>query len=199
MFTVNHLQRPDLLHAVSFSLQAGECLCISGESGSGKTLLLRALADLDPNQGEVLLNDRSREQYLADEWRARVTLVASDSQWWSDTLADHFQRVDYSLLAEFGFARSIMDRDVRQLSGGERQRLAIARAICIEPDVLLLDEPTANLDEKNTRRVEDILLHIAKDHVLGLVWVSHSQAQIRRVADKVCWMESGRLRAVNNA
>ena len=196
MLIVNHLQRPGLLHAVSFSLRPAECLCITGESGSGKSLLLRAIADLDPNQGEVSLHNRPREQYAADEWRARVTLVPVDSQWWAETVAEHFLRVDMSLLAEFGFARSVMDKPVRQLSGGERQRLAIARAICIEPDVLLLDEPTANLDEKNTRRVEDIVMQIVKDHAVALLWVSHSQPQVQRIADQVWKMDSGQLRMI---
>ncbi len=168
---------------VSFELAAGECLCLSGPSGVGKTLLLRALADLDLNEGEVLLDGRRRETWPPAEWRSRVMLVPSESYWWAPTVGDHFARRDERLLEALGFGPAVMDWRVERLSSGERQRLAVARALVRAPRVLLLDEPTANLDPESTARVEAVLGACRRDTAAGMLWVSHSQAQIRRVAD----------------
>ena len=172
------------LPPLSFGLAAGECLGISGPSGVGKTLLLRALADLDPNEGEVLLEGRPRRDWPPAAWRRQVMLVPSESFWWASTVGEHFSRIDESLFDALGFPAGVAGWRVERLSSGERQRLAVARALVREPRVLLLDEPTANLDADNTVRVERVLDAYRRDQGAGLVWVSHSWEQLQRVADR---------------
>ncbi|MCS3763089.1 ABC-type iron transport system FetAB ATPase subunit [Bradyrhizobium centrosematis] len=88
MLTVSGLKR---LHiAVSFDLQDGECVALQGPSGVGKTLLLRSIADLDPNEGAVKLDGTPREAVFAPAWRKQVTYLAAEPGWWSDIVQEHF-------------------------------------------------------------------------------------------------------------
>jgi phosphate-transporting ATPase len=89
MLSVRDLHRPNLLDA-SFELADGECIAVRGASGAGKTLLLRAIADLDPCEGSVELDGASRDLVAAPEWRAKVTYVPAEAGWWAETVAGHF-------------------------------------------------------------------------------------------------------------
>jgi ABC-type multidrug transport system ATPase subunit len=146
-----------LIGPVSFDIAAGECVALMGASGAGKSLLLRAIVDLDPNTGNVRVGDRVRSDMPASEWRKLVALVPAESGWWADRVGDHFPSTSDSTasIEALGLADSL-EWEVSRLSTGERQRLAIARALCRKPEVLLLDEPAASLDEEATRRVEDL-------------------------------------------
>ncbi len=184
LLTVTHLQRQGLLPPVSFNLEAAETLCLSGSSGVGKTVLLRAIADLDPNQGEVSFNGKPRESWPAAEWRRKVMLVPSESYWWAPRVGDHFESADITALEKLGFTESVLGWEVARLSSGERQRLAVLRALSFSPMVVLLDEPTANLDEENIQRLEKFLRAYQEKHQAALLWVSHSEVQRRRVASR---------------
>ncbi|MDZ7811294.1 MAG: ATP-binding cassette domain-containing protein [Arhodomonas sp.] len=136
-------------------VEAGERVALSGPSGSGKTRLLRALADLDPWQGRLSLDGVDALAMPAPRWRASVMLVPSESAWWADRVGEHFPtRPDEDTLRGLGFDAEVMDWPVARLSSGERQRLALLRAAVRGPRVLLLDEPTANLDHSNVAAVE---------------------------------------------
>src|SRR5512143_140110 len=97
MLQVQNLQRPGL-SPVSFELSAGECIAVQGPSGSGKSLLLRAIADLDPNQGQLRLNGLAREGMTGPAWRRQVTYVPTESGWWSDRVGEHFADWERALL-----------------------------------------------------------------------------------------------------
>jgi len=174
-----------ILRHVSLKIAGGECVCLSGASGSGKTRLLRAIADLDPNEGTVQLDGVERAHMSGPEWRRRVTYVPAESRWWGETVAAHFPspELDRAALQALGLDGSISERVPAMLSSGERQRLALLRAAALEPTVVLLDEPTSNLDEENTGRVEHWLGTLRSSGV-ALLWVSHQPRQIDRVADR---------------
>ena len=175
-------------------LQAGECVCLSGPSGSGKTLLLRAIADLDPHQGTAYLEGAACVSMRPYEWRRQVGLLPAESFWWSDRVGDHFPDGDAEpWLERLGFTPGVMDWNVARLSSGERQRLALARLLVRGPRVLLLDEPTANLDPDNGGRVEGLLADYRRERGAGLLWVSHDPKQIARVADRHMGIRDGRL------
>lgn len=178
----------------NFQLDAGECMVLCGVSGSGKTRLLRALADLDPNQGKVMLEGRLREQFSPSEWRASLAYVPADTAWWGQTVGEHFkQSPALSAPLGLGLDSTVMQWEVRRCSSGERQRLGLLRALAMQPRVLLLDEPTANLDSANGLAVEALLADYQRQHRAGILWVSHDENQRRRVAQSGFEIRAGQL------
>ena len=178
---------------VSLSVAGGECLAIMGASGSGKSLLFRAIADLDPNHGDVSLNGRSREEMPAYEWRRQVSYVPAETGWWADRVGDHFGADgDLEDLLETVDLKNALGWDVNRLSTGERHRLGIVRALQTGPSVLLLDEPTASLDADMTAAVESLIKQqLARD--VCVLLVSHDPEQAKRIADRSMRMRGGRL------
>jgi len=193
MLQITGLRTP-LIGPMDLTVAAGECVAILGPSGSGKSLLLRAIADLDPGEGTVRLGDRDRNGMPAPDWRRLVGLVPAESGWWADRVADHFlPGPDVAPLLEAVGLPEALGWEVARLSTGERQRLALARALAVGPQALLLDEPTAALDADATTRVERLIAERRADGVPVLL-VTHDPAQARRLATCCFSMEHGRLR-----
>ena len=193
MLTVRDLSRPGL-EPVSFELETGECVALQGPSGAGKTLLLRALADLDPSEGRVDLDGTERSSVTGPEWRRRVTYVAAEPGWWAETVGDHF--ADWAAAEALRKALLLSEiertRSVQSLSTGERQRFAIIRALLLEPSVLLLDEPTGPLDDDATSAVEAQMAEARKNGT-AIFWVTHDRAQAERVAERVLMISDGEV------
>jgi ABC-type iron transport system FetAB ATPase subunit len=166
----------------SLCIEPGECVSLSGASGSGKSLLLRAIADLDTHQGLVLLNGTPCESIAAPQWRRQVALLPVESQWWQDEVGAHFESDECPYLEPLGFSSDALGWQVSRLSSGEKQRLALARALMHRPSVLLLDEPTASLDAKATAAVEQLVADYRRDSNAAVLWVSHDPQQAARVA-----------------
>lgn len=175
-------------------MTGGQCVGISGPSGSGKTRLLRAIADLDVHEGQVALDGVARERFRPSDWRRRVGLLPADNHWWLERVVDHVREVDEEALERLGLEQDLLVQPVARLSSGERQRFALLRLLANRPTVLLLDEPTANLDAHSAARVEELLARYQKDAGAGVLWVSHDLEQIRRVASRRFRMEHGQLR-----
>jgi ABC-type iron transport system FetAB ATPase subunit len=179
---------------VSLDVAAGECVAVMGASGAGKSLLLRAIADLDPNDGDVALNGITRNAIPANVWRRQVALVPAESGWWADIVSEHFIAAppDMGLLDALGLGPESLDWAVARLSSGEKHRLAILRALSLRPKALLLDEPTASLDETATERLEAVLRQQNADGIPVLL-VTHDAAQAERLAACVITMAGGRI------
>lgn len=178
---------------VDLALGAAECVGVSGPSGCGKTRLLRAVADLDPHGGDCSLKGTDCSAMKAHDWRRQVSLLTADSRWWAETVGEHFPVNDPRLLERLGFDETVLAADVNRLSTGERQRLALARLLCRKPRVLLVDEPTANLDEANRDAVESLVADFRRSDGIGVLWVSHDAAQLERVADRHFLIRGGRM------
>ncbi len=193
--TVQNLTHPGL-GPISLSLDHGECIAVRGPSGGGKTLLLRAVADLDPNTGTVLLGALDREAMPAPQWRQRVSYVPTEPGWWANSVGEHFPdwSVASPLVEALGLPVDCDSWTVQRLSTGERQRLGLIRALVQEPDILLLDEPTSGLDTEATDAVEIMIAEIRRDRGTGAVWVTHDGAQAERVATRQMTIENGQCR-----
>jgi tungstate transport system ATP-binding protein len=188
-------------------IQRGEVLTLVGPSGAGKSTLLRLLNFLEPPTSGQIDFEGARfdaETPVGLAQRRRVTTVFQRPALLRMSVRDN---VAYGLRLR-GEARAAerADEALRQvgllefarggagtLSGGEAQRVALARALAIAPDVLLLDEPTANLDPANVRLIEAAVLEHRRTRGCTCVWVTHNLAQARRVADRVGLMLEGQL------
>jgi putative ABC transport system ATP-binding protein len=190
--------RSALAGPFDLALDPGACAAITGPSGSGKSLLLRMIADLDPNEGQVRLGDTDRAGMAATDWRKRVTYVAAESGWWADAVAEHFESRDRPaarLLADrLGLKAELLDGSVSRLSTGEKQRLALMRALLLGPAVLLLDEPTSALDDAAIERAEAVLRERMVQGT-SIVMVTHDIRQAQRLALQHYRMSSGRMEA----
>lgn len=200
MFKVIEVGVAERLSPVSFSLQPGEVRLVTGKSGSGKSVLLRALADLDPHNGAVSLDEMQQSKTAAPLWRQNVMWFSAETAWWLDTVGEHFKplpsknaktaennaknhQVWLNLsLKSLHLELDILQKLCRECSSGEKQRLALLRGLSVKPRVLLLDEITANLDDETAQAVEAFVLDYVQQHQACALWVSHDMTQQARLA-----------------
>jgi tungstate transport system ATP-binding protein len=197
----------EVLQIEALDIRRGEVLALVGPSGAGKSTLLRLLNFLEPpSQGTITFRDerfgQGSDMPLA--LRRRVTTVFQRPHLLNRSVAANVQyglrlRGDgnsrgrvAATLEQVGLA-GIAQQRARTLSGGEAQRVALARALVIEPDVLLLDEPTANLDPYNVGLIEQIITQANRESGTTIVLVTHNVFQARRLADRVALMLDGRI------
>ncbi len=193
------------IHSLSFlewsqldvSIGSGEVVCLLGDSGSGKSLLLRAIADLVVNEGDVSLSGERREQFAPPEWRKRVGYLSAEILWWEESVDLHFLAPpNREALEKMNLPKDAGSWPPSRLSMGERQRLGILRMLDRTPAALLLDEPTANLDEKSSVVVENRLLDYIAEKSAPTLWVTHSKEQAQRVGNRILEMKDRSLREV---
>ena len=184
---------------MSFIVDSGKCLGLSGQSGSGKTLLLRAIADLDLNHGEVSIKDKKRSSFSGPNWRKKIGYLPAESICLHSSVCQHFDYAENFSPEDFGFSdASIIESEVDKLSSGEKQRLALARLLSGLPEVLLLDEPTANLDPHNTNLVEELVNDYRNTHGAAVIWVAHNESQLVRVSQTRLLMKNKSLLSNEN-
>lgn len=200
---------------VSFSVAAGGVFTVLGPSGSGKSTLLRCLDRLvEPSAGRVLLDGRDATELPVQELRRRVGMVFQTAALFDGSVLDNVlygprlrgDRAECAaadadaahaqaegLLRRVGLPAAFCDKPVTELSGGEAQRVSLARALANEPEVLLLDEPTAALDPTASQVIENLLVQLAADTDLTFVFVTHNLAQARRIGDHGLLLVDGRV------
>lgn len=191
-----------LVNGLNFSLEAGPLSVFLGPNGSGKSLTLRMCHGLlQPTSGKVTWHGRSTSneglRYQAMVFQRPVllrrTVIGNMSYALGLAGISRSQRVVLSTeaLKRTGLS-GLAKRMARRLSGGEQQRLALARAWALTPQVLFLDEPTANLDPAATRQIEDIIRAMHSDGT-KIVMTTHDIAQARRLADEILFLHHGEL------
>jgi tungstate transport system ATP-binding protein len=191
------------LMGVSLRIEAGERVALVGANGSGKSSLLRTLHGLvPPTQGQVQQAPGVRQAMLFQ--RPHLLRLSALNNVALGLWLDRTRGLSWAaakVLALQALERvgllSVAQQNGRQLSGGQQQRLALARAWARQPDVLLLDEPTASLDPHAKREVEALMAEFAcaPDRPLTLVWASHNLGQVKRLATRVIYMEFGQVMA----
>ena len=188
----------EILHGVELSVEDGEFVSVMGESGSGKSTLLSVLAgNLRPDAGRVLLGERElsamSERELArlrcteigfvyQSFNLIPTLRADENILLPNYLARADVREGKKKMAELAERLSIshvLSSFPEELSGGERQRVAIARALLYSPSILLMDEPTGNLDSASTEKVMTLLAELNRELSLTMIQVTHSELTAR--------------------
>jgi tungstate transport system ATP-binding protein len=187
--------RVQALQSLNFSIAQGESVALVGANGSGKSTLLRLMQGLlAPTQGSIYQSDLKRQAFVFQKpWMLRTTVLANVAMaaWlrgrkWRDAkqaAAVALQQVDLADLAE---------RPARTLSGGQQQRLSFARACVSQPQLLLLDEPTASLAPASKRELEQ-LMALFKSQGMTLVFASHNLGQVKRLASRVIALDQGRV------
>ncbi len=205
-----HYGRRQILAGVDFGLRAGQCVLLRGENGAGKSTLLRILAGMErPDHARVTIDGVSRR------WRRYRRQLLDDCIYLHQTPYLFEGSVRYnlnyplrgprdlraqSIREALGWSglNELADSPVHQLSGGERQRLALARAWLRRPKVMLLDEPTTNMDQGCRRRTVQLLQALKREGVALLV-TSHEPAHFAAVADGMFELAAGRLDRVSLA
>jgi ABC-type polar amino acid transport system ATPase subunit len=209
MVTVNNITVRSgdqiILRDLSLSFVPGTITTIIGDSGAGKTTLLKSVVGLVPiTAGTIMINGKSLQEFLPQQRAKEIGCVFQDFNLFPHLtvlencidplrvhgIAYHDARTQaLTVLKELGMA-TYQDRYPSQLSGGQQQRVAIARALCLNPRVLLLDEPTASLDPVNTDLLIGILKTLAQR---GLTVVVSSQDMdfVRKIIDRAYFMQAG--------
>jgi phosphate transport system ATP-binding protein len=212
-----HYGAKQAVNEVSLSIHQGEVLALIGPSGCGKTSLLRTLnrlTELTPSaarSGEILLDGRDVHELQDTHLRARISMVFQQPNPFPMSIFDNVafalreqsrkrprrRQIEPQVIDALKRAglyeevREDLDSPALRLSGGQQQRLCIARAIAMQPEVLLMDEPCSALDPISTAAIERLIGELRRD--LAIVIVTHNLAQARRVADKVAFMYLGDL------
>lgn len=184
---------PELLKPFDIHVAKGETVTLSGPSGSGKSLFLRAVADLDPHQGIAASDGKVCDEINPQEWRRHVGYLPAESHWWAATVQEHFLHKHPKRLEKLGLPDESMQWQISRLSTGERQRLAVMRVLDRNPQVLLLDEPTANLGSAHAHQMEECINQYRNETGAAVLWVSHDPRQQERVGDRHFIIQDGSI------
>jgi len=204
--------RETILKKVNASFEMGKVYTIIGQSGAGKSTLLSLISGLDTcKEGDIYYNGENLRELNRDEYRSKsvgvifqgYNLLLNSTAVYNITLSMNVSGSDvkgrrakkdyaYGLLDRVGIDRETADRKILKLSGGEQQRVGIARALSHNPDVIIADEPTGNLDTVTEDEILDILTSLAYDENKCVIIVTHSE-NVTSIADEIWCIENGIL------
>ena len=202
----------NVLNEINATFESGKVYTIIGQSGAGKSTLLSLISGLDVcKEGEIVFGGNNLRKLDRDEYRAKsvgvifqgFNLLLNSTAVYNITLSMNISDSDiktrkakkeatYALLDKVGIDRETADRKILRLSGGEQQRVGIARALSHNPDVIIADEPTGNLDTETENAVLDILTRLAHEDSKCVIIVTHSE-NVTAIADEVFGIKAGLL------
>jgi putative ABC transport system ATP-binding protein len=206
MFRFQNVIYKDIINIKSLTIPSNKIVCITGESGGGKTTLLKLLNKMiSPDSGEILYLDTPLEELDSITLRRKVVMLPQNPAIYNGTIRDNLliglkfseksMENDERLVSSLKSARlnKDLDESVDNLSGGEKQRLALARVLLLNPDVYLLDEPSASLDEETERIIIENLVAECKKNTKSFIMVTHSNKITTTYADLVIRIDKGKF------
>ncbi len=197
-----------LLNDISFSLTAGESITLTGITGAGKSTLFRLINRLsEPTNGQVLLNGKNYRSIPPTALRQRVMLVAQEPKLLGMKVRSalayplQLQALDpeeitqriVTITEQLEIPADWFDRTELQLSAGQKQIISIARGIITQPQVLLLDEPIANLDLTTAERIFKTIYNITRSQQIGTIVINHQLELAAKFSDRLLYLQAGKL------
>ncbi len=206
MFSIEQVTYKNILSVPKLTIQEKEITCIVGESGSGKTTLLRMLNHLiSPDQGSITFQNEDLMDMDPIELRRKVVMLPQTPVIFQGTLRDNLEiglrfsdktppsEKELEETLERVKLRKKLDENAQNLSGGEKQRLALGRILLMEPEVLLLDEPSSALDDETESLIIQTFVDYAKMYNKTLIMVTHSKALAKKFADRILQVRGGEV------
>ena len=210
-YRYNDAEKDDyVLKNINYEFDKGKVYAIKGKSGSGKTTLLSLISGLEKiNEGKIYFNDQDLSKCDLDKYRSRDIGIIFQSY----NLLPHLTAIEnvilsmdinhldikdkkkeaIKLLESVQISEKEGERRVLKLSGGEQQRVAIARSLSYNPEIILADEPTGNLDKDNEEGIIELLTKLAHEDKMCVIIISHS-SRVKEAVDRVYYLENGKLK-----
>ena len=199
----------EVLNNLNLQIEANKLTCLLGGSGCGKTTILRLIAGLEiPKSGKIIIENKiatENEQIIIPPHKRNTGFIFQDLALWphftvykniafglTERKNKNVKEKVFDMLKFFGL-QDHTDKYPHQLSGGQKQLVAIARSLVLEPKILLMDEPLANIDVKLKRRILEYIENLKKKFNLTIVYVTHDHKEAFAIADKIIVMDTGRI------
>ena len=181
-------ERQIVVDGISFNVKPGEIICLTGPSGCGKTTLLKIAAGLIIPKSGIIQNNFNLTSYVFQEprllpWRTCLENISFGLKV-NKIPVEKRRYIAFNLAKELGIAQAV-NQYPHQLSGGMQQRVALGRALAIDPDFLILDEPFSSLDIGRRRQLQDLILQLLNNRNLAILLVSHDLAEAVRLGNKI--------------
>lgn len=206
MFKLENVKFKDILDIKKIELKKNLVTAILGSSGGGKTTFLKLLNNMiTADRGQIIYQGKEIESYDPVNLRRKVVMLPQDPQIFKGSIKDNFkiteriadnglsENINYKELLRKVSLNQKLEDDAEKLSGGEKQRLALARVMLLEPEVLLLDEPSSSLDKKTEEKIIKMVVDYVRENGRTLIMVTHSPEIAEKFADQIINIEAGKI------
>lgn len=210
MFEIKDVRYKNILYVKNMIIEENRITCIVGKSGGGKTTFLKLLNDmLDYDSGSIKFKNKEITEYDPVQLRRKVPMLPQEPVIFPGTIEENFiltreyagkdgksEQEFMKILETVGMGGHSLAEDAEKLSGGEKQRIALARVILLDPDILLLDEPSSALDEETEKLIIRMVVDYIKRKNGTLVMVTHSTGIAEEYAEKIVTINNGKVERI---